>query len=424
MKIIFNRIKKEEFIYNVFTLFTGHTLAQTITILLTPIITRLYTPEDLGGLALFTSILTFFSINASLRYDQAIILPKKEKDSINILILSIIIILCTTFFVSFVIFFWRINIAKALNNPNISYWLWFIPFGLILRGLFIILNLWALREKKFSKIAISHILQNFTKTSFQIIIVPIIGAYMGGLIFGQLIGILISVLFLSIIIINKDFFSLLKNISKINIKRMAFRYHKFPLYSVPAEGLYNLSNQLPIWLLGYFFSPAIVGFYNLGNKVIRLPISLIGQSIRQVYFKKAAEFHAENKKLNKIFLKSSLGLFCIGIIPFGILFFFGDQIFSVIFGQNWKIAGDYVQILAPFLFLQFINAPAKRTYDVLLKQNYIFFLRIFLAIFTFLSISIGYYYFNSAEKALLFLSFTGIIYNILLIGYGYYLSLK
>ncbi len=72
---------KSEFSKNTLTLMIGSALAQVIPIIISPILTRVYTPEEFGIFALY---ITFISIGASLvtaKYETAILLPKKEENA-------------------------------------------------------------------------------------------------------------------------------------------------------------------------------------------------------------------------------------------------------------------------------------------------------------------------------------------------------
>ena len=87
-----NKLKpKSEFTRNVLTLMTGTTIAQAIPIVISPILTRIYTPEDFGLFALFIAITSVFGSIATGRYELAIMLPNKDENAINILALGLII---------------------------------------------------------------------------------------------------------------------------------------------------------------------------------------------------------------------------------------------------------------------------------------------------------------------------------------------
>ena len=87
---------KSEFSQNVLTLMTGSTLSQAIPIAISPILTRIYTPEDFGLYAVYIAIITILGTIVSGRYELAIMLPKKDEDAINIFALGLVITICLT----------------------------------------------------------------------------------------------------------------------------------------------------------------------------------------------------------------------------------------------------------------------------------------------------------------------------------------
>ena len=114
-----SRLKpKSEFSRNVLILMTGTTIAQAIPIAISPILARIYTPEDFGVFALFIAIISILGIIISARYDFAIILPKKDKDALHLLILSVLInfVLCLIFLIIVIIFNEKITLFKLMNN--------------------------------------------------------------------------------------------------------------------------------------------------------------------------------------------------------------------------------------------------------------------------------------------------------------------
>ena len=87
-----NKLKpKSEFSRNILTLMTGTTISQAIPISISPILTRIYTPEDFGVFALFLAITTIIGSFSNGRYELAIMLPENDEDAINIAGLGFII---------------------------------------------------------------------------------------------------------------------------------------------------------------------------------------------------------------------------------------------------------------------------------------------------------------------------------------------
>jgi len=82
---LLKRLKpKSEFSRNVLTLMTGTTIAQAIPIAISPILTRIYTPEDFGVFALYMSVASLLAVVDTGSYEHAIILPKKDEGAVNI----------------------------------------------------------------------------------------------------------------------------------------------------------------------------------------------------------------------------------------------------------------------------------------------------------------------------------------------------
>ena len=70
---------KGDFLKNIFTLLSGATIAQIIILISIPILTRIYTPEDFGFIAIYLSIANIIAAISTGRYEQAIIFTKKKE---------------------------------------------------------------------------------------------------------------------------------------------------------------------------------------------------------------------------------------------------------------------------------------------------------------------------------------------------------
>ena len=421
--LTFNFVLKSKFINNVLTLMTGTILAQGIGLLAYLILSRLYLPNDFGVLALFISIYAILSVISGWRYEQAIILPKEEKQAVAVLSLTILIISGMTFLSLLIVIFGRKAIANILNSPMLLFWLWFLPMSIFFMGFYQVLNFWFTRKKKFKHIAISQISRSGSREGSRILIGVLIGGGVGGLIVGEIAGIIIANITLCFQLLKDDFLRLLKSINKADIWASAVKYRKFPYYDTWAGLLDTISQIIPIWLLGYFFPAGVVGSYFFADKILRAPIQLISQSTMKVYFQKTSEYYSHEIPLKDIFIKTTKGLFLIGILPFFIMLLIGKPLFIFIFGINWGQAGAFAQILSIWTFLMFINPPARVLFTVYQKQNILLISNVLLVLFILISMLGGHILSNGSEIIAL-ISFVGIhiIYNIWMIIYGYNLS--
>jgi len=413
-------LPKGGFLSNVFTLMTGTVLSQVIMVITTPIITRLYNPDDFGMLALYTSVTGIFTVVASWRYDQAIMLPKEDKQAINILALSISITFTMAFIILLVMAFARNFIANLLDSEKLSFWLWFSPLGVLFGGLYQSLNYWSTRKKSFRFNAVSRISQSIATAGITIAIAVLFKPTAGGLIVGFIFGTSIGILVLFIQIWRDGQLKLFGNVNKSDMWSNAVEYKKFPYFDSWSGLLNSVSLQVPVFLFSRFFTQEVVGFYSLANRILLLPSTIIGQSVRQVSFQRSAELYASSMPIKRSFLRSTYGLIVVSILPFSIILLFGKPIFSLVFGADWATAGLYAQILSFWFFSKFITPPASVLWIVFRKQDKIIIWDGFLFILRILSILIGYYLFNNAEKSLMLFSTVGFVFNLILIGYGFH----
>ena len=161
---------KSEFGRNVLTLMTGTTIAQAIPIAITPILTRLYTPEEFGVLALFVSITILLGTVISGRYDLAIMMPERDEEAIGIAALGLIIATIISILLIFPVVIYNNGISSLLKNKEIGYWLYFVPLVVWMIGLFNILSYLNTRKKLYSDIAKAQIYKAVAMSSLQLTI--------------------------------------------------------------------------------------------------------------------------------------------------------------------------------------------------------------------------------------------------------------
>lgn len=347
----------------------GSLFAQLIGLVFYPLITRIYTPEEFGIFSLVSSTVSLILVISALRYEQAIMLPDDERDAASILLLSLIILCCTSG-LSLPIFMCGGNIiATILNSPLISAYLIIVPIGVFCQGLYIIFRMWGVREKQFGVQAITQATQSGTASCLKFGLGTIFSPGAWGLLIGQYIGEIIGTLYLLYNILRFDLKRIRLGASLQRIKHVASRYKKFPLFDSSSAFLEKLSTILPVYLLTLFFSTTVTGYYSLGYHMLQLPIGLIAMSIRYVFFQHAVE--ARNAgNLNTILQDIVTCLVLIATLPFLTLIFIGNDLFSIVFGSAWSEAGVYVQILAIWSLFWFITSALQVMIPVLEIQKF------------------------------------------------------
>lgn len=365
---IANKLPAGGFARNVVTLMTGTTFAQALGILVAPILTRLYGPGDYGVAALYASILGIFTVVACWRYELAIVLPEKDEDAANIMALSVAICFGMAILILVLVALFRIQVADLLGAPELAPWLWFLPLSLIATGLFQAFNYWSTRRKQFKRLAARTITQSTVaagvKLGAGVAFTPGPGGLIGGDIFGQLV----ATGQLAWQIIRDEGRTIISSVNRKDFKRVLIRYKRFPLFDSWAGMLNSASTMLPALLLGYFFTPAVVGHYSLGHSVLAMPMGIIGGSIAQVFFPQATEARRSGN-LDRLALDMFQRLLAIGFVPILLITVVAPDLFSLIFGARWWVAGEYVRWLSMWLLFVFISSPISSIYTVLERQR-------------------------------------------------------
>jgi O-antigen/teichoic acid export membrane protein len=406
-----NKIAKSEFFINVITLVSGNAIAQIITLLITLILTRLYKPEDFGAFSIAMAIAGGIGTIASLRYELAIMRPKKDSDAYKVMILSLAICAIITIISSIVM---SIVILMTATTPS---WFILIPVMTFAIGLFQIFNNWANRQKKYKKIAASRIISSTFSSSLSagFGLFPLGGI---GLFLGNILGQFSSVINLI------NFSELKRNLKSTTLKDLKFWAKQYK--DMPQTSLFQalvdvyLINGLT-YLIPIFFGNAVVGFYSFSMRILQVPVSFIGSAIAQVFYQKANDAHHANENLRHIVKKTIKKSSLIALPMPLILIFFGPDLFAFVFSKEWRIGGEYAQILSPWIYFDFIRMTVSQVPIILRKQKHMLFtsflgvLALTTSILTagliFNDIKIGLY-FSSAFLSILAIYITFWIYKI------------
>jgi len=367
-KKLFSPLRKPSFLSNVMVLAGGTALAQGLTVLASPLLTRLYTPDDFGVLAVYTSMLALLVVVSSWRYGLAIPLPEDGTTAANVLVLSLTIVLGMSLFVGVGV--WALGdwVVIRVNVPVLKPYLWLLPLSLFCAGGYGVLNYWAVRNKAFSHLAKTKLYQGLGRVVTQVGL-GLLKFGPVGLLLGEVAGSVSGNRTLAMHTWRQDR-EVLKKVSISGVRQAAYRYRDFPLFSSVSSLLNTAGLQLPALLLATFYGIQIAGWFALGQRVIAVPMSMVGMSVAQVYFSEASKLARENPKaLQQLFYKIALRLFAYGAIPIGLLAFGGPWLFAGIFGEVWREAGKYTQLLALMFLAKFVVGPLSHTLIVLERQD-------------------------------------------------------
>ncbi len=363
----FRNIWNSEFFRNVATLISGTTLAQAFSVVIYIVLSRIYSEEDFGVFGLYMSILNITVIFSTAKYELAILLPRSDREAVNLLGLSGLISVGVSLLLLLVVVPMNDLICSWLGSDQVSVWLYFIPLSTMLVGWFTSLRNYSNRQKKYRLIAGANIGQSVSNSLLKLGLGLVIAGAAGlifGVIFGQLVG------FLVFFGVHWRYNGLKTSwIKWSEMKRLGKQYSLFPKYNMWQGLVNNLSGAFPVFILSAHFSTAIAGFYTFGYMILYRPVNLVANAFYQVMFQRFVEKKYGNNSMRSevvLFLKRTIQVLLVPFILSGIFF---PEIFGFIFGDKWIEAGRYAQIILPWIFMVSLVMPLSFIPDLYKKQR-------------------------------------------------------
>ena len=390
----------------------GTTVAQAIPIAISPILTRLYKPEEFGVFALFIAIVGIFSSVISGRYEQALLLPKRDENAVNILFLGFFINVVLSSFLAIIISLFQVEISSFFTDQVSSEVLYAIPLTVFLVGTFNLLNYYSNRKEYYKEIAKATVIKSILVAAIQLGM----GYFKSG-VFG-LVSAQITAQFFANLQFLKKLLREKKLLSSFSLVKMFFlakKYKDFPKFQAPHALIGVVSNNMPIYLFTLFFNTTVLGLFALSIRIVLTPMSLISSSIAKVYNQKIAQMYVNKEDTYSFTLSMLLNIFKKLILPFLLFIYFAPEIFAFIFSSEWREAGVYTQILAPWLFISFFTSLIIYIGSLLNLQKRLFLVEVVTMLLRTFALGIGIYY-KDIYIALALFSFVGFImagYNLL-----------
>ncbi len=357
------QLLKKEFIKNILTLFTGNAIAQVITLISIPILTRLYSPAEFGIIALYISIVNILAIIATGRFDMAIVLPKRTGHAFHLLIAVFMVAFIVSIFSFVAIVFFHNSISRYFEASTYSLLIWILPLCIFLTATGKAMSYWFTRNHEFRKQAVNKIIQNASQTGIRIGRNIFANGHWG-LFSGYLAGLLFSWVHFSKQLYRKDFWRLRFFSFKTAVRTLKDQ-SDFPLYLMPMGILNTLSVNVLIFVLSFISTTTFLGHYERALRVINFPLSLISSSFGNVFFEKLNT--TSNKR--KLYLASYFGNLGIAILILFPVIFWGESIFAFVLGSEWAIAGKIARVILPLTIFGFATECVSTVFSVTKKNQ-------------------------------------------------------
>jgi len=362
----FVRDEERPFLSHVVRLGGGTAVGQLIVMLVTPILTRLYTPYEMGLFSLFLAFIGFVWVGTGLRYEMAVVSADNDQEAGLLTCASILSSVPVA--VLFGLALWVMIRLDVVSYGRLPYWS--VPlavFLLIVTQLLTSLRYWHVRRSEFSTIGKVLIAQGIGRA-----VVPVMAgvASLGwiGLLLGETAGRLLGVhRMLTGVCLP---FSAIARGGGRSLHQVCRKYWKFPLVSLPSSLLDGLALAIPFPIISRLFGIEKAGLFFLVMRLGTLPASFISASVSDVFHARVSnEYRANADGVRHIVIDTSKTLLRIGLLAYTPVVFLSPLLFGWAFGRPWAPAGWTMTILAPLALASLVVSPLSRLLLVANRQG-------------------------------------------------------
>lgn len=412
------------FIKNGLIVLTGTSLSQIIPIIFYPLLTRLYSPEDFGLMALFMSVTTVLVVVSSGAYEQAILICKDKFELNNLLKLIVIRSFIMLIFISLVLTI-LINTIPFLFNYRVHQnWIIVAVFTAFFTIVYNTYNEWCVKQKKFKSLAQNKV-YNSLFVSLQKSVNKFISFISNGLIIGELIGkFIVSLICLrSMLLMGAE---ILKGYNIKLLKKTQKKFKDYPRFMMFDLLINTLGGSVHVYIILAFFNATELGYLSLSLSLLTLPVTVISGGIKDVFREKANQLFIHEGSCRKLYVDLLKPLSIFGLLGFGLLYLIAPYIFPFALGDEWIKSGLYAQYLIPLFYFNFVSMSLGGIFVIANKIRISLYWQIINITLTLLALVVGSALYNSIIITIILFtiakSFSYILYMI--ISYKYSLNLS
>ena len=388
----------KELIKNSATLLSANAISQGIAFAVLPVIARLYSPDELGILALFLGIEGLLSVIANGKYDSAIVLSKSKSTAANTFNLCFLINAVFSLLILIVLLLGSHSILSMLHYESLEGVIYYLPFFVFIVAFAQASIFWFNYNKRFALTARYTLWQGLINNGLKVGS-GFLKAGLMGLVWANLSSHFISILSC---FTRKETWNQLFHFNKKEILVAASEHRKFPLYTLPHTFINMVSGNLPILLLSGYFGMAEIGLFSMGITIGFRPINLLSTSLDQVISQSMAERVNKQEPIWNSLYQSVRKLFIFALPAFIVLFFLVPYIVKFFLGEQWDQSALYIQIMIPWFLFALFAASLSSVPSIFGKQRIALIIEIIYIVARLISLIIGIYIQNFVWAIILF----------------------
>ena len=381
---------KDKALHSFLYLISGNGITQLIPLFVTPLLARLYSPENYGLVAYYYSLLIIITACAPITGAYGIFSSRSMLEVRQTIWANLFFAGGFSILVLIVFFTYDIISGFSLRDSKLGMWYYSLPLAVFVNLAMQIFLYWLNRKGEFKKMTFLKVLTAAVTAAFQIFFAYTIGRNYG-LIAGFFVGLMVAFIPLLYLVIKH------KNLSISHPMISTFpgvlkENRNFLRYGYPSNLINVVINQMPALYFKTFFAPGELGFLNMAKRLIEVPLGAVSGALNEVYKNLLTVKFQKREDLYR-YMKTSFHRFLLVSLPvFIALYFFIDPLINIYLGNKWMPSVEYSRYFIVFIFFQFMSSPFSFVFILKKKLQHSLIINLLLLLGISMSFGISYFY--------------------------------
>lgn len=347
-------------LFGVTAILSGTMIGQVATFFALPILSRLYSPEQFGVLAMISSLCAISLPVALLRLDGASVLPADDRDVAPLMVASAVALAVVAVLLAVMVGF--TSLGDSSREGGTGFLVWAVPATLILMGTMSFLSALAVRSRHYSRVASRNTIQSLGITASQLAFAPPHHILpMNGLVLGTISGSALGTAALSPY--GRRYWRRCHVAEPWEAVR---KYWRFPTIFAPTAALTLAAQQGPILLATYCFTTSAAGQVAMAERIVAVPLALVGTAIGTVFEGEMSRKIRDGRSGKmRLYLRTSGMLALVGTLLGAGLFILAPTLFPSLLGDDWHEAAIIAQMMALVAATRVVLNPTRRILQLL-----------------------------------------------------------
>lgn len=354
---------KSDIVKSISTIASGSVIGYAISTIFLPIVSRVYSPKQMGEYDLIISSASIYLVILSLGMITAIMLPEEDRESKAICKLILSVVVSGGIIGSFFLICVQDTYQIFRIDQNYTVACVCLLMYLILYNMQSICYAYTNRKKKYKALFWNPIIYATSN-----IVLSVMFGILGWKTLGYMLG-TVCALALTVVYLCKQGNPFEGEYTFRLLKCTLKKYRSFPLVQMPSNFISIISAQFPVQFLGRVFGTAMLGGYSMACKILSMPVTLLASPVNNVYYRTAAEKLRRNEDSGDFAFKLIKVNINLAIIPIFILMVWGETLCAFFLGEEWRVAGTYMAILGIYYLVFFCASCLSGTLILVNKKT-------------------------------------------------------